>query len=348
MSNNKKKQIKINKKLKIIVFIGVVIILVSLIVGPKIGSQWLSLGGSLFGLLLITIFSLISPIKAFIEILNERKNGNLTNNVDDELTNKVINELQTQENSEILLLDNEKVIDKSSKSESDKIILSELESDKLVLSETESDKIVTSETEIDKIVSSESESHNIVLNENVSKVEVRKSKSLFINAPKRNKKIRLFFIFFALCLAVFVAGSVITSVSYVGFVLMGIGGGSFALFMIWILTLPVRQKNKYKRFLKIDKSLLVDFYDIKKGIVTACHMPNNVKSDKSNFFYTIWVCELNSEMEIPKGLKAPECNTFTQFYMLSQNYINDGTIVEFYQNKNKPMDCFFNRTINFN
>ena len=271
---------------------------------------------------------MISPIKAFIEILNERKNGNLTNNVNDELTNKVINELQTQENSKILLLDNENVIDKSSKSESDKIVASKTESDKIVVSESESD--------------------NIVLNENVSKVEERKSKSLFIDAPKRNKKIRLFFIFFALCLAVFVAGSVITSVSYVGFVLMGIGGGSFALFMICILTLPVRQKNKYKRFLKIDKSLLVDFYDIKKGIVTACHMPNNVKSDKSNFFYTIWVCELNSEMEIPKGLKTPECNTFTQFYMLSQNYINDGTIVEFYQNKNKPMDCFFNRTINFN
>lgn len=338
MSDNKKKQIKSNKKLKIIVFIGVVIILVSLIVGPKIGSQWLSLGGSLFGLLLITIFSLISPIKAFIEILNERKSGNLTNNVDDELTNKVINELQTQENSEILLLDNEKVIDKSSKSESDQIFASESEIDKIVASETESDKKVVSE----------SESDNIVLNENVSKVEECKSKSLFIDAPKRNKKIRLFFIFFALCLAVFVAGSVITSVSYVGFVLMGIGGGSFALFMICILTLPVRQKNKYKRFLKIDKSLLVDFYDIKKGIVTACHMPNNVKSDKSNFFYTIWVCELNSEMEIPKGLKTPECNTFTQFYMLSQNYINDGTIVEFYQNKNKPMDCFFNRTININ
>ncbi len=318
MSDNKKKQIKSNKKLKIIVFIGVVIILVSLIVGPKIGSQWLSLGGSLFGLLLITIFSLISPIKAFIEILNERKNGNLTNNVDDELTNKVINELQTQENNEILLLDNENVIDKSSKSVRDKKVVSESESD------------------------------NIVLNENVSKVEECKSKSLFINAPKRNKKIRLFFIFFALCLAVFVAGSVITSVSYVGFVLMGIGGGSFALFMIWILTLPVRQKNKYKKFLKIDKSLLVDFYDIKKGIVTACHMPNNVKSDKSNFFYTIWVYELNSEMEIPKGLKAPECNTFTQFYMLSKDYINVGTIIEFYQNKNKPMDCFFNRTINFN
>lgn len=318
MSDNKKKQIKSNKKLKIIVFIGVVIILVSLIVGPKIGSQWLSIGGSLFGLLLITIFSLMSPIKAFIEILNERKSANLTNNVNEESVNKVINELQTQENNKILLLDNEKAINKSSKSESDKIFASESESDK------------------------------IVLNENVVKARESKSKSLFINAPKRNKKIRLFFIFFALCLAVFIAGSVITSVSYVGFVLMGIGGGSFALFLICILTLPVRQKNKYKRFLNIDKSLLVDFYDIKKGIVTACHMPNNVKSDKSNFFYTIWVCELNSEMEIPKGLKAPECNTFTQFYMLSRDYINDGTIVEFYQNKNKPMDCFFNRTININ
>lgn len=308
MSDNKKKKIKSNKKLKIIVFIGVVIILVSLIVGPKIGSQWLSIGGSLFGLLLITIFSLMSPIKAFIEILNERKSANLTNNVNEESVNKVINELQTQENNKILLLDNEKAINKSSKSESDKI----------------------------------------VLNENVVKARESNSKSLFINAPKRNKKIRLFFIFFALCLAVFIAGSVITSVSYVGFVLMGIGGGSFALFLICILTLPVRQKNKYKRFLNIDKSLLVDFYDIKKGIVTACHMPNNVKSDKSNFFYTIWVCELNSEMEIPKGLTAPECNTFNQFYMLSRDYINDGTIVEFYQNKNKPMDCFFNRTININ
>lgn len=157
--------------------------------------------------------------------------------------------------------------------------------------------------------------------------------------------VTLFIAFIVIDLFAFIIGCGFARVTPMGFWIMGISGSMFAIFLLSQILKVSKQRKRYSQYLDIDKNELVDFYDIREGVVVRCFVHSNgsrrYKKVYSRTLYKIFVKPTINEDDEYSNMTVLEYNKRQNVSMLGKNSLKCGDKVKFYQNKDLPRDCFF-------
>lgn len=182
---------------------------------------------------------------------------------------------------------------------------------------------------------------------NAGKKKRAKDESRLTKAQKiENKYFMLIFGSILLSFVLIIVGSGLAPYYKIGFLLLGLGLATFIGIFVFFLIQNRYERRKYLKYLKLDKSLMKDFYDIKEGIVTKYNyhskQPKRAKQNRClGSMFQIYVFPLNEENKNKYKKRKPAVDYKTQPRMLSHLPVEDGDIVRFYQNKKNPKDCYF-------
>lgn len=142
-----------------------------------------------------------------------------------------------------------------------------------------------------------------------------------------------------------VVGGGIANVTYIGFILLGLGISGFVGTILYFVLKSNYERKKYLKYTKVDKSLLNDFYNIRVGVCAKCTQHSQGSSSKSRHsavdtLYVVWVLPLDGEDILHINVEEPDFDSRIQLRMISSVQYEVGDRVKFYQSKNNEKDCY--------